>query len=398
MRVIKLAAGALAAAALMSGSASSAAAASNVVPLALVTQFATSSGRADGTFRVGRAPTDMVFAPNGKFVYVANSGSHFISAIPATGHAAAARSVYLDADSLQIAVSPDSRFLYISTVGGPTTGGRPGNRVLVVRTSDFRIVKSIPFVSAPWQLAMAPNGKTVYVVSNSETGAEIVTPIRTATNRAGRAIRIASYKYEPTAIAVTPDSKLVYVVSMNVWSSNPSYAGFVTPIRASTGAALKRITTGQLPLNLAVTPSGRTVYVSSVAGVTPIRTGSNTAGPLINAGSFPGPMVVTPNGKTLYVSNEAGQVVPISTVSNQADTAIQLSGADVPNVNQGAVAVSPSGATVYVVTVAAGSAGIVIPIQTATNALGSPIIVGSDPIRIVISPNGKLGYVIDQND
>jgi DNA-binding beta-propeller fold protein YncE len=403
MRVINLAAGALAALAVVSGAASSAAATpavpNNLLPRALVTQFATATGQADRTFRIGRAPTDIVFAPDGKFVYVANSESHFISAIPATGHATAARAVYLDADPLQIAVSPDGRFLYVATVGGPITRGRPGSRVLVVTTSDLRIVGSIALVSAPQQLAMAPNGKTVWVVSTSSTGAEIVTPIRTATNRAGRAIRIASYKYEASAIAVTPDSRLVYVASLNVsGSSNPSFAGIVTPIRASTGAALKRITTGRWAFNMAVTPNGRTVYVSSYAGVTPIRTRSNTAGRLINAGFFPGPMVVTPNGKTLYVSNAAGQVVPISTASNQAGSPIQFSDADEPNGNRGTIAASPDSATVYVVTTTAGTSGIVIPIQTATSTLGSPITVGSDPIRIVISPNGKLGYVVDQND
>jgi YVTN family beta-propeller protein len=52
--------------------------------------------------------------------------------------------------------------------------------------------------SAPWAIAITPDGKTAYVVNR---GSGTVTPIVTATNIAGTPITVGSYPY---AIAITP--------------------------------------------------------------------------------------------------------------------------------------------------------------------------------------------------
>ena len=46
-------------------------------------------------------------------------------------------------------------------------------------------------------MAITPNGKTAYAASSADT----VTPIRTASNKAGKAIKVGKY---PAAIAITP--------------------------------------------------------------------------------------------------------------------------------------------------------------------------------------------------
>ena len=50
----------------------------------------------------------------------------------------------------------------------------------------------------PWTLAMAPNGKTVYVVDQLS---RTVTPIATATDKPGKPIPVGN---DPLAIAITP--------------------------------------------------------------------------------------------------------------------------------------------------------------------------------------------------
>jgi YVTN family beta-propeller protein len=68
-----------------------------------------------------------------------------------------------------------------------------------------------------------------------------VTPIRTATNIAGKPIKVGTY---PGAIAITPDGKTAYVLN----------AASVTPVRTATGTALKKIKVGTQPSATAITP------------------------------------------------------------------------------------------------------------------------------------------------
>ena len=57
--------------------------------------------------------------------------------------------------------------------------------------------------------------------------------------------------------------------------------------------------------------------------MTPIQTAANTAGPPIPVGHNPRAIAVTPDGKTAYVSNgDDGTVTPIRTATNTAGAPI----------------------------------------------------------------------------
>jgi YVTN family beta-propeller protein len=73
-------------------------------------------------------------------------------------------------------------------------------------------------------------------------------------------------------------------------------SGNVTPIRTATNKAGHPIRTGGDPEFIAITPDGTTAYVANeVPGtVTPVRTATNVAGPAIKVGSDPGAIAVTP--------------------------------------------------------------------------------------------------------
>ena len=66
-------------------------------------------------------------------------------------------------------------------------------------------------------------------------------------------------------------------------------SGTVTPIRTATSTALKPIQVGQVPARIAITPDGKTAYVTNAGSgtVTPIRTATNTALKPIQVGSNP---------------------------------------------------------------------------------------------------------------
>jgi hyaluronoglucosaminidase len=86
---------------------------------------------------------------------------------------------------------------------------------------------------------MAPDGRIAYVIDIGRG----VTPIRTATNTPLKLIKDTDAFF---AIAITPDGKTVYV-------TNPD-DGTVTPIRTATGTALKPVKVAFDPVAMAITP------------------------------------------------------------------------------------------------------------------------------------------------
>src|SRR5262249_60403940 len=71
------------------------------------------------------------------------------------------------------------------------------------------------------------------------------------------------------AIAITPDGRTAYVVASS---------GAVTPIRTATNKALKPIRVGTNASGIAITPNGRTAYVTGSLGATPINNPTNHPG------------------------------------------------------------------------------------------------------------------------
>jgi len=88
----------------------------------------------------------------------------------------------------------------------------------------------------------AGHGRTVYAL---DLGG--VTPISTATNQPGRAIRVG---VEPVAIAITPNSKTVYVVNSG------GVTGSVTPIATATNRPGRPIGVGVMPEAIASRRTG----------------------------------------------------------------------------------------------------------------------------------------------
>jgi YVTN family beta-propeller protein len=99
-----------------------------------------------------------------------------------------------------------------------------------------------------------PDPVTAYVVN---AGSGTVTPIRAATGKPLKAIRVGT---NPAAIAITPDGKTAYVVN--------SGSGTVTPIRVATNKAGRAIRVGKDPRYIAIPRTAR-LPTSSITARTP---------------------------------------------------------------------------------------------------------------------------------
>ena len=293
-----------------------------------------------------------------------------------------------------IAVTPNGKTVYVSSgaritsgtvcgSGGPQTGA---NTVTPINTATNKPGKPINAGESPGTIAITPDGKTAYVLSQRG-----VVPISTATNKPGKPVNAGK---DLTGIAITPNGKTAYVVS--------TFSATVTPIRTATNTALKAITIGtppagyEFPDQIAITPDSRTAYVSTTAGVVPIRTATNTALKLITVGNGPGAIAITPDGKTAYVSTTAG-VVPIRTATNTALKLIKIGNGQPAQPGPSPIAITPNGKTAYVVNLIAGT---VTPISTATNTPGRPVVVKSSPGVLLdgigITPDGRTAYILNE--
>ena len=170
---------------------------------------------------------------------------------------------------------------------------------------------------------------TVYVCNVKGT----VIPIRIATNTAGKPIRVGFLAV--TAIAITPDEKTAYVVEGSGSSGTVPPIATVIPIATATNTAGKPIKVGRFFAGpIAITPDGKTAYVVESSGssgaVIPIATATNTVGKPIKVGRLAGPIAITPDGKTAYVASwSLGTVIPIATATNTAGKPIKVGSSSV---------------------------------------------------------------------
>jgi len=177
----------------------------------------------------------------------------------------------------------------------------------------------------------------------------------------------------------------------------------VLPVNTETGVAGKPIPIPGGAAGLAVTPDGKTLYaVNSEAGtVTPVSTATDQPGTPIRVGSAPGDIAITPDGTTAYVTDEgASTVTPINLATNTAGKPIPVIG------EPGLVAVAPNGQTVYVTSLSSGGSHVgsptgigfrIIPISTASDLAGTPIVLDANILGMVLTPDGSTLYAILSN-
>ena len=236
-------------------------------------------------------------------------------------------------------------------------------------------------VFAPSTAGAAGPAPVAYVVNH---GSDTVTPLDTATNTTGTPIHLGGTPPSSYGVAITPDGRTAYV-------SNEQ-DNDVKVIDTATNKVVATVPVGLAPFDIAITPNGATAYVANESDgtVTPIDTATNTAGTAITVAIAPEQLAVTPDGATVYVVDDAsGAVTPISTATDTAGTPITVGS------NPDAIAITPDGSTAYV---ANSFSNTVTPINIATNIAGTPIAVGSRPDAIAITPNGATAYVVNGLD
>jgi len=263
-------------------------------------------------------------------------------------------------------VQTNGPFAYIAGAGGVT----------VLDTATNLIVTTIPVSPSPYELAVTPDQRHVYV---ADLAGNSVSVIATATNTVVATIPVGS---SPNGVAVTPNGNFVYV-------ANYASSGTLSVISTATNTVVQTITVGPFPFLPKVTPDGSLVYVSNQNNtISVIDTSTNRVTGTV---SIPAPtgLAFTPNGAFAYVGEyfSPGSMAVLGIPGNTLVTTIPL-GANTTDPIK--VAVNPGGTLAYVANL--GSSNVSV-IDTASNTVIATVPVGNEPYGIAVATDGSLVYV-----
>ncbi len=290
----------------------------------------------------GTSPIGVACTPDGKFVYVTNSGSANVSVIQvSTGTVVA--TVAVNTLPRGLCVTPDGRYVYVCNQGS----GGAGTTVSVIATASNTVVATVTVGSGPYYCAVTPDGSKVLVVNNTSV---TVSVISTATNTVSATI--TGIVSAPEFIAIDPKGVTAYVGSTTSSAMNA--------ITVAT-SAVATVTTLSSVTGIDVTPDGNYVYVAhgnGTVGIIPTQTLTENA-TTITIGSNPQGLVVTPDGNYVYVVNSGGTTVSIiSTATNAVVASPTISGGSY------GIDVTPDGKYAYI---ASYSGGVVNAFNISTN-------------------------------
>jgi len=253
------------------------------------------------------------------------------------------------------------------------------NTVTVINTSSGTVVKTIAVGSHPYAVAVNQAGTFAYVTNS---GSSTVSVINTTTNVVTATITLTGLP-SPADIALTPNGKTAYVSCS---------ANSVAVINTAT-KTFKTIAVTN-PVGLAVTPTGAFVYVvsSGPGNVLVISTLTNAVVATIPVGTnIPVGVVISPDGSTAYVTNyNANTVTVIQTGNNAVSNTINVSAGPFHE------AVSPDGHWLYVANYNAGSGNLVTVIDTGTQTVAGTVVVGMGPSGLAFTQDSAFVGVTNQ--
>lgn len=159
-----------------------------------------------------------------------------------------------------LVVSPDGRYLYVALSGSPRGGpnvneatlpaaDRAADGIGVVDLVERKLIRTLPSGQDPESFAISGDGKTLYV-SNEETAELSVLDLES-----GKIKRKIPVGKEPEGVTLRPDGKVVYVTSEE--------DGTVTGVDTTSFAVVQTVTTGKRPRAILFTKDSGTAFVSN---------------------------------------------------------------------------------------------------------------------------------------
>lgn len=318
--------------------------------------------------------------PAASLAYVSNEVSQSLSVI-ATDRDSVVATIPLGARARGVHASPDGRFVYVALSGSPRCPPTMSDSACAVLPVDKlkdgiaqievatkAVVRTLPGGSDPEQFAVSPDGSRLYVSNEDVAKASIIEP---ATGKLVASVPVGT---EPEGVAVSPDGKLVVVTGET--SSD------ITALDAASGQVLFHVAVDRRPRDLGFLPDGSRLYVSAEVGgtvsVVDVERRQRIAVIPFPEGSRPMGVRVAPDGRRVYVATgRHGTVEVIDAASNTIVGSVKV------GTRPWGLAITPDGKKLYS---ANGPSNDVSVIATDSLKVIATIPVGQGPWGVALAP------------
>lgn len=219
-----------------------------------------------------------------------------------------------------LAITPDGKDLWVAETGPQTSPSAP-SAISVISTATDKVVATMKLRGQPSDIAFSPSGARAYVatmkglaVFNTATRAKITEVTGFGSTR---------------TVAPGPGGHKIFV-------TDPT-RNQLDVVSASTLKIISTIQTGELPWQVLVSHNGGTVYVtdSDSNAVSVINPNTSKVARTFSVNGTPDTMALTPNGQQLWVGqNSAATVTVINTFTGATVGIVNLGGTD-PNSGDG---------------------------------------------------------------
>jgi YVTN family beta-propeller protein len=278
-----------------------------------------------------------------------------------------------------IHASPDGRFLYIALSGSPLAPpgvdesklpppDRSADGIGEFDVRQNKLVRVIESGIDPENFDITKDGKTLIVSNEDDAKASFVDIA------SGKIKKALSMGEEPEGVKVSPDGKFVYVTSENT--------GTIAVFDIATETHIKTFKVGRRPRNVVFLPNKPRAYVNAEndGTVTVVDTAKHQAIQTITLGQQgvikPMGLLLSPDGTTLYVSTGRGhKLFEIDTATNKITNSFEI------GERPWGIALSPDAKTLFS---ANGPSNDVSVIDLASSAVTKKVKVGGGPWGVAV--------------
>ncbi len=266
------------------------------------------------------------------------------------------------------------------------------------------VVATIPVGNTPAGIAVTPNNLFAYVANNNNSalpGGDTVSVLNLTYNTLAQTIGDSSFN-EPYTVTINPAGTKAYVTNSNSTT--------VTIIDLTTNTVTGTIGGFDGPSGLVITPDGTHAYVNNYGGPEGVGSGNGTTvrvvdlntnaiiGSALTVGLAPAAMAITPDGAYVYVVSYVDGNLGTGTISiiKTSDNSVQLN-AITGFSGPFAIAITPNGKYAYVTNFGSNNFSpvgtTVSVVDLSSNTIAATITLGIQPSGIAITPDGSFAYV-----
>jgi len=189
----------------------------------------------------------IALSPDGRSAYVANTANQVLAIVDTAKPAA--DSLMMDMQPEDIAVAPNGRTMYVAGCKNFCVTGT----IEVLDTASRMVTTSITVGSKPYRIALSPDGARAYTTNLGDPSVSVVD---LANSQVTASVPVP---VEPTGLAVSRDGGLVFV------ASQPT--GTITVISTVSNTVRAQAKVAGNVREVVVTPDGRWAYVSTLDAV-----------------------------------------------------------------------------------------------------------------------------------